>query len=212
MKMTVLYPFMEDSFSENTLSFIQTLSLLQQSKAIDMLVTVDKAGRTAEALKKARIPYEQISFAKPVGMRDFYPAALIKLIRSSLPSFFYFKENEITVMHCPDILSLLCWGNTSKMNRVPFVTSIQESEKFSHYVRLMLADSKKLICRNEDIRNTIPSRFSSIALLAPQAQDVPENQTPETARKHIVDFWIQLYASLFIKPDLSKITGILNKN
>ena len=209
--MTVLYPFMEDGFSENTPTFIQTLSFLQRSKAIDMLITVDKAGRTTEALKKARLPHEVIGFAKPVGLRDFYPVALFKLIRSSLSTFFYFKEHKISVMHCPDVLSLLNWGNTSKMNRVPFITSIQENVRFSHYTRLMLADSRKLICLNETVRAAIPSRFSSVALLAPQSQDVPENQNPETAQKHIIDFWIQLYASLFIKPDLSKITGILNK-
>ena len=127
-------------------------------------------------------------------------------------SFFYFRSNRIALMHCPDLLSLLCWGNTAKMNRVPFITSIQKSGYFSHYARLMLADSKKLICLNENVRSEMPSRFSSVALLAPESQNVPENQNAETAQKYSVDFWIQLYASLFVKPDLSKITGILNKN
>ena len=212
MKMTVFYPFMEDLFSENTLSFIETIAALQKSKAIDVLITVDKAGRTADALKKAHLSYEETAFSHPVGVRDFYLTALFKLVRSTLPSFFYFKEHKINVMHCPDALSLLCWGNTAKMNRVPFVTSLQESEKFSHYARLMLADSRKLICRNEEVRNELPSRFSSTALLSPQAQNIPENLRHETAEKYAVDFWIQLYASLFIKPDLSKIAGILNKN
>ena len=210
--MTVLYPFMEDCFSENTIPFIEMISNLQKSKAIDVLITVDKAGQTSKALKKAHLSYEEIAFSHPVGIHDFYLTALFKLVRSALPSFFYFKEHKINVVHCPESLSLLCWGNTAKMNRVPFVTSIQESEKFSHYARLMLADSRKLICRNEEVRNELPSRFSSTALLSPQAQNIPENLRHETAEKYAVDFWIQLYASLFIKPDLSKITGILNKN
>ena len=212
MKLTVLYPFMEDSFSDETLSFIETLVRLKKSNAIDMLITVDKAGRTADALKKAKLPYEEVAFSKPVGVRDFYLIALFKLIRSSLFSFFYFRANRIALMHCPDLSSLLCWGNTAKMNRVPFITSIQKSERFSHYARLMLADSKKLVCLNENVRNDIPSRFSAVALLAPESQNVSENQTVETAKKYCIDFWIQLYASLFVKPDLSKITGILNKN
>ena len=212
MKLTVLYPFMEDSFSDETLSFIETLVCLKKSNAIDLLITVDKAGRTSDALKKAKLSYEEVAFPKPVGIRDFYLTALFKLIRSSLFSFFYFRSHRIALTHCPDISSLLCWGNTAKMNRVPFVTSLQKGGYFSHYARLMLADSRKLICLNEDVRNDIPSRFSSVALLAPESQNVPENTNAGTARKYCVDFWIQLYASLFVKPDLSKITGILNKN
>ena len=212
MKLTVLYPFMEDSFSDNTLSFIETLVLLKKSNAIDMLITVDKSGRISNALKKAKLPYEEVAFSKPVGVRDFYLTALFKLIRSSLFSFFYFRSNRINLMHCPDISSLLCWGNTAKMNRVPFITSLQNGGCFSHYARLMLADSKKLICLNESVRNDIPPRFSSVALLTPESQNIAENKNAETAEKYSVDFWIQLYASLFVKPDLSKITGILNKN
>lgn len=212
MKLTVLYPFMEDSFSENTLLFIERLSWLQQTHAIDLLITVDKQGETSKALKKAHLSYEEISFPSPVHVRDFYLITLFKLVRSALPSFFYFKSHRIDVMHCPDVSSLLCWGNTAKMNRIPFITSIQEFEKFSHYASLMLADSRKNICRTEEIREKIPSRFSAKALLAPEAQNIPENLNIEAARKNTVDFWIQLYASLFVKPDLSKITGILNKN
>ena len=76
----------------------------------------------------------------------------------------------------------------------------------------MLADSRKNICRTEEIREKMPSRFSAKALLAPEAQNIDENLNAETSRKNTVDFWIHLYASLFVKPDLSKITGILNKN
>lgn len=212
MKLTVLFPFMEDSFSQNTLSFIKYLSWLQHTHKIDLLITVDKSGRTADALKKEHLSYEEVPFRSPVNIGDFYLIALFKLIRSTLPSFFYFKAHRIDVVHCPDVLSLLCWGNTSKMNRVPFITSIQKYEKFSHYASLMLADSRKNICHTEEIREKIPSRFSAKALLAPEAQDIPENLNTDTAQKNTVDFWIQLYASLFVKPDLSKITGILNKN
>ena len=203
---------MEHSFSENTLSFIRNLTWLHQSQAIDMLITVDKPGRTSEALKKARLSYEEVPFASPVGVDDFYLAVLFRLIRSTLPTFFYFKAHRINVVHCPDLVSLLCWGNTAKMNRVPFITSVQEAEKFSHYASLMLADSKKNICHSAEVREKISPRFSSTALLAPEAQNIPENSNQEALRKYTVEFWIQLYASLFIKPDLSKITGILNKN
>ena len=213
MRLTVLYPFMEDSFDEQyTLSFIDTLVQLQKTHAFDMLITVDKSGRTSEALKKARLSYDEVPFNSPVGIRDFYFVTLFKLVRSALPSFFYFKEHTINVVHCPDVLSLLCWGNTAKMNRVFFITSLHKKEKASHYTSLMLTDSKKLICASEELRSSLPARFSSTALLAPEAQNLPENEKEETARKNAVDFWIQLYASLFIKPDLSKITGILNKN
>ena len=203
---------MENSFSEHTVSFIQKLTWLQQTHSVDLLITVDRSGRTSEELKKARLSYEEVPFAAPVSVHDFYLTVLIKLIRSTLSSFFYFKTHQINVMHCPDLTSLLCWGNTAKMNRVPFVTSIQEAEKFSHYASLMLADSKKNICRSAEIREKISPRFSSTALLAPEAQDILENLNEKDARKNTVDFWIQLYVSLFVKPDLSKITGILNKN
>ncbi|MBR1946080.1 MAG: hypothetical protein IJ846_07310 [Alphaproteobacteria bacterium] len=212
MKLTVLYPFMEDSFSENTLNFIEILSRLKQKRAVDLLITVDKPGRTSDALKKAGLSYEEVAFAAPVGSRDFYLTVLFKLIRSAIFSFFYFKSHQINVMHCPDVLSLLCWGNTSKMNRVPFVTLVQENEKFSRYASLMLADSKKVVCRSEEIRQKLPRRLSFSALLAPEAQNIPENLNKETSLKNTVDFWIELYASLFVKPDLSKITGVLNKN
>lgn len=213
MKLTVLYPFMEDSFDEQyTLSFIDMLVQLQKTHTTDILITVDKEGRTSDALKKAHLPYETVPFTSPVGVRDFYFLTLFKLIRSALPSFFYFKEHKINVVHCPDLISLLCWGNTAKMNRVFFITSLQKTEKVSHYTSLMLTDSKKIICANEELRSKLPSRFYSTALLAPEAQNVPENDNKETARKNMIDFWIQLYVSLFIKPDLSKITGILNKN
>lgn len=41
-KMTVLYPFMEDGYNEQTGSFIEELSWIQCSRRIDMLITVDK--------------------------------------------------------------------------------------------------------------------------------------------------------------------------
>ena len=143
MKLTVLYPFMENSYSEKTNDFIEKLSWLQKTHSIDMLITVDQPGRTADALKKARLSYEGVLFSSPVNLNDFYLVALFKLIRSALPSFFYFIARKIDVLHCPDLLSLLCWGNTAKMNRVPFITSLQEAEKISHYASLMLTDSKK---------------------------------------------------------------------
>lgn len=213
MRLTVLYPFMEDSFDEQyTQSFIDMLSQLQKTQAVDMLMTVDKNGRTSAALKKARLSYYVVPFTSPVGIRDFYFLTLFKLIRSALPSFFYFREHKINLVHCPDITSLLCWGNTAKMNRVPFITSLQKTEKVSHYTSLMLTDSRKIICADENVRLNLSSRFYSTTLLAPEAQNVPENDDPKTAKEYMLDFWIQLYASLFIKPDLSKITGILNKN
>ena len=212
MKLSVLYPFMEDSFSENTLAFIEKLVWLRQTNAVDLLITVDKPGQTADALKKAHLPFEEVAFASPVGIRDLYLIVLFKLMRSALASFFYFKSHKIDVLHCPDLLSLLCWGNTAKMNRVPFITSVQDKGRFSHYASIMLADSKKIVCRTEDVRINMPPRFSAKALLAPEAQNISENLNAESSRKNTVDFWIQLYASLFVKPDLNKITGILNKN
>ena len=211
-KLTVLYPFMEDGFSEDVAPFIETISGLKESKAIDVVITADKAGRSSDALKKAGLPYEEVAFPKPVGPNDCYPVALFKLIRSSFFSFSCFRTHKIDVMHCPDVLSLLCWGNAAKMNRIPFITSIRETGKFSRYARLMMADSRKLVCLNEDVRNKLPPHFSAISLLDPLSQNISENQTAGTAQKYAADFWIQLYASLFIKPDLSKITGILNKN
>ena len=212
MKLTVLYPFMEDSFSENTVAFIEKLVWLQQAQAVNLLITVDKSGRTADALKKAHLSYEEVAFSSLIGIKDFYLITLFKLIRSALPSFFYFKTHKIDVLHCPDVSSLLCWGNTAKMNRVPFITSVQDIEKFSHYTSLMLTDSKKIICRTEDVRMKMPPRFSSKALLAPEAQNISDNSNEESSRKNAVNFWIQLYTSLFVKPNLNKITGILNKN
>ena len=76
----------------------------------------------------------------------------------------------------------------------------------------MLADAAKLICRTEDVRNKIPPRFSAVSLLAPAAQNIPENLNIETMRQNTVDFWTELYASLYTRPDLNKITGLLNKN
>ena len=212
MKLTVLYPFMEDAFGEHSLSFIDELVWLKNSQAIDLLITVDKEGNTTEALKKAGLPYELISFDKPVRPHDLYFVALYKLIRCSLSLFFYFKARQIDVLHCPDLLSLLCWGNVAKMNRVPFITSVQINEKISHYARLMLADSRKIVCRNEEVRSKMPKRFSSVSLLDPLVKDRDIVSAVPALRKGIVDFWVKLYVSLFLKPDLNKITGILNKN
>ncbi|MBO4644868.1 MAG: hypothetical protein J5716_09710, partial [Alphaproteobacteria bacterium] len=175
MRLTVLYPFMEKSFSESTPAFIEKLAWLQKSRAIDLLITVDQPGKTADALKKAKLSYEEVAFLSPIGLYDFYLVVLYKLIRSALPSFFYFNSHKIDLVHCPDLLSLLCWGNTAKMNRIPFITSLQSAEKISHYSSLMLTDSKKIICCSEDIRSKIPERFSSRALLAPEAQNISEN-------------------------------------
>lgn len=211
-KMTVLYPFMEDGYNEQTGSFIEELSWIQCSRRIDMLITVDKPGRISAFLKKARLSYEEIPFSRPVGLKDFYFTALYKLVRSSLPLFFYFRNHQVHAVHCPDLISLLCWGNTAKMNRVRFVVSVQDAARFSHYTSLMLADAAKLICRTEDVRNKIPPRFSAVSLLAPAAQNIPENLNIETMRQNTVDFWTELYASLYTRPDLNKITGLLNKN
>ena len=203
---------MEDSFSENTVSFIEELVWLKNAQAIDLLITVDKEGKTSEALKKARLSYEIVAFPSPVRTRNFYFVALFKLIRYSLPLFFYFKTHRIDVLHCPDVLSLLCWGNVSKMNRIPFITSVQNNEKFSHYASLMLTDSRKIICRNEEIRSKMPKRFSLTSLLAPRAQNQGLTEDMTVLRKETADFWIKLYVSLFLKPNLNKITGILNKD
>ena len=211
-KMTVLYPFIEDGYNEQTASFIEELSWIRRSRRIDMLITVDKPGRISALLKKAGLSYEEIPFSRPVGSKDFYFTALYKLVRSSLPLFFYFRNYKIHAMHCPDLISLLCWGNTAKMNRVRFIVSLQDAARFSHYASLMLADAAKLVCRTEDVRGKIPPRFSSVSLLAPVAQNIHENQNIETMRRNTVDFWTELYASLYAKPDLNKITGLLNKN
>lgn len=210
-RQTILYPFIEDGYNDYTASFIEELSWIQQSRRVDTLITVDRKGRISDLLKKAKLSYEEVPFASPVGTKDFYFTALFKLIRSSLPLFFYFRAHKIHAVHCPDILSLLCWGNTAKMNRVRFIVSLQEAGKFSHYTSLMLVDAAKLICRTEDIRSKIPSRFSVMSLLSPLGQDIPENLNKDTMRQNTVDFWTELYASLNAKPDLNKITGLLNK-
>ena len=203
---------MEDSFNEHTLSFIDELVWLKNSQAIDLLITADKEGKTTAALKKAGLPYEIVSFEKPVRAKDLYFVALYKLIRGSLPLFFFFKARQIDVLHCPDLLSLLCWGNVAKMNRVPFITSFQVGENFSHYARLMLTDCRKIVCRNEEIRSKLPKRLSSSALLDPLEKDRDIIANVPSLRKGIVDFWVKSYVSLFLKPDLNKMTGILNKN
>ena len=211
-KMTVLYPFMEDGYNEQTESFIEEISWIQRSRRVDVLISVDKPGRISSLLKKAHLPFEEVPFSRPVGARDFYFTVLFKLVCSSLPLFFFFRTHKVHVVHCPALISLLCWGNTAKMNRVRFVVSVQNAEKFSHYASLMLADAAKLICRTEDVRNKIPPRFSSAAWLAPAAQDIPENLNIETMRQNTVDFWTDLYASLYGGPDLNKLTGLLNKD
>ena len=211
-KMTVLYPFMEDGYNEQTKSFIEELCWIQRSRQIEMLITVDKPGRISALLKKARLPYEEVPFSHPVGIKDFYFTALFKLIRSALPVFFYFRSHKVHIVHCPDLISLLCWGNPAKMNRARFIISIQETGRFSHYTSLMLADTAKLVCRTEDIRSKIPPRFSKISVLSPVAHHISENTDIKTIQKNTVDFWTELYASLYIKPDFNKITGLLNKN
>lgn len=211
-KITVLYPFMEDGYNEQTESFIKELAWIKDSRQIDVLITVDKPGRISALLKKAHLSYEEVSFSCPVFAQDFYFTALFKLIRSALPLFFYFRTHKIHAVHCPDLISLLCWGNTAKMNRVRFIVSLQAIEKFSHYTSLMLADACKIICLTEDIRNKLPQRFSAGSLLTPAAQYIAEDLTIETIRQDTVDFWIKLYESLYAKIDLNKITGILKKN
>ena len=208
MKLTVLYPFIEEAFCEQTESFIAELSWMKQSQAIDLLIIVNKEGKTSDCLKKAGLSYQTVAFEHPVHARDFYFIALFKLVRSSLPSFFYFNSHQIDVVHCPDLLSLLCWGNVAKMNRIPFVASVQKKEKIAHYASLMLADSRKIICNDEEIRSGLPKRFFSSSLVAPPFE---KSNTP-ALRKEIVDFWIKLYVSLFLKPDLNKMNGILNKD
>ena len=210
-KLTILYPFIEDGYNKHTESFIEEILWIQKSRRVDTLITVDRKGRSSDLLRKAGLSYEEIPFSKPVGTKDFYFTALFKLMRSSLPLFFYVRSHKVNVVHCPDLISLLCWGNTAKMNRVRFIVSLQDAEKFSHYTSLMLVDASRLVCRTEDVRNKIPARFSVSSLLSPLGQNIPENLNKESMRKNTVDFWTELYASLNKKPDLNKITGLLNK-
>ncbi len=56
-KMTVLYPFIEEGYNEQTASFIEELSWIRRSRRIDMLITVDKPGRISALLKKAGLSY-----------------------------------------------------------------------------------------------------------------------------------------------------------
>ena len=211
-KLTILYPFIESGFNEYTPSFIEEIAWIKRSRKVDVLITVDQEGKISRLLKQAGLAHEEVAFSYPVGVKDFYLSALFKLIRSALPLFFYFRSNKIDIMHCPDLISLLCWGNPARMNRVRFIVSVDRVEKFSHYTSLMLTDASKIICQNEDVRLKMPSRFSASALMAPRAQDIPENLNEDTMRKNTVDFWTNVYASLYARPDMDKITGLLNNN
>lgn len=205
-KMRVLYPFMEDGFNEHTAEFVEQLDWLRANSGIEMLITVDRAGKTADLLKKRKLRYEEVPFASPVKPDNFYPTALFKLIRSSMPLFFYFRANPVHLVHCPDLVSLLCWGNTARMNRAKFIASLQTPVRLSHYARLMVNDAAKLICRDEDVRAKIPLSYPSILDLTATERFADANEK----RRESIRFWSDLYVSLFIKPDSVRTTGLLN--
>lgn len=206
-KMRVLYPFMENGFNEHTADFIEQLDWLRANSGIEMFITVDRVGKTSDLLKKHKLRYEEIPFASPVEPDNFYLTALFKLIRSSMPLFFYFRSNPVHLVHCPDLVSLLCWGNTARMNRTKFIVSLQTPIKLSHYARLMVNDAAKLICRDEDVRAKIPIRYP--AILNPMVTEKYAGLNEK--RCDSIRFWSNLYVSLFIKTDsFDRTTGLLN--
>lgn len=211
MPATVLFPFMEDSFSDTTPVFIEILKILNKNKELKVLTTVDKQGRISKLLKKSGIPFEEVAFTRPVGMQDSYIKALIKLWSSSLNVFFYFRAYKMDMIHFCDVQTMLSWSQPAKMNRVPYIVSIDEVLRYSHYATLALGDAEKFLCPSEQIKEQLPPSLRPKAEVLPCAEILPQNLNTETMQKNTAAFLGELYKKLCTKQPFIKITGLLNK-
>lgn len=211
MTVTVLFPFMEDAFSDTTPDFIEYIKILRKNKDLNVTSTVDKTGRISKLLKKAGVQFTEVAFTRPVGMQDSYFKALFKLISASLNVFLYFRTNKTDLVHFCDVQTMLSWSQPAKMNRIPYIVSIDEAAKYSHYATLALSDAEKILCPTEKIKEQLPPSLRSKADLLPCAEIISENLNTETMQKNTAAFLAELYKKLCTKPTFAKITGLLNK-
>lgn len=212
MTVTVLFPFMEDAFSDTTPVFIEFVKILNKNKDLKVLTTVDKQGRISGLLKKSGIAFEEVAFTRPVGMQDSYFKALFKLLSASLNVFFYFRAYKTDLIHFCDVQTMLSWSQPAKMNRIPYIVSIDEVKKYSHYATLALGDAEKFLCPSERIKEQLPPALRSKTELLPCAEILPQNLNAETMQKNTAAFLGELYKKLCTKQPFTKMTGLLNKN
>ncbi len=187
---TVLYPFIEEAFSPETADAVDEIRKIAAEGGVEPVVVVNRHGRTTEFLRKARLPYYELKAIHLISPGDFYPAALYRLIFSSLPLFLFVKGQKIDAMHFYGIMPALLWTGAARMFRIPYIISLSHIENYAKYASLTLADASRLTCPSEMIMERLPNKYRFRAEVVPPAVSVPfvpEKQVEKRRRQWLTE-------------------------
>lgn len=146
MTVKVVYAFCETAFCSETEKEIKRIAALCKKHDVEPLIAVDTLGRTARALKHARLPYDLVSTGLIVQPQDFFFKALFLLATGTMAVFRYMRAKKPDIVHCVDTDAMMLWGNAARMYRTPLIVNVDPSRKYAKLARMILTDAALLIC------------------------------------------------------------------
>lgn len=169
----VLYPFIEEAFSEATEGALTEIKRLSAARAADPMIIVNGHGRITDLLKREKLPFFELGIKRLVSPQTFYLKALFRLFSSSMPLFVFLRTHAIKAVHFHDMLSALSWASAVKMYRIPYIVSVQKPERYSRYACLTLKDAARLTCPSQTVKDFLPSLLRERFKIMPTAADAP---------------------------------------
>lgn len=86
---TVLYPFVEEAFCEETEGAVTEICKLGRSGTVNPMFIVNRHGRITDLFKRERVSFFELGIKRLVGANDFYLKTLFRLFSSSMPLFIF---------------------------------------------------------------------------------------------------------------------------
>lgn len=169
---SVLYPFIEEAFSETTEGALTEIKRLAAARAADPIIIVNRHGRITELLKKEKLSFFELGVKRLVTPQDFYLKALFRLFSSSMPLFVFLRTHPIKAVHFHDTASALVWASAVKMYRIPYIISVQTPERYAKYASLTLKDAARLTCPTQTVKDFLPPRLRDRFKIMPTAANV----------------------------------------
>lgn len=170
---TVLYPFIEEAFCEETEGAVTEICKLGRSGTVNPMFIVNRHGRITDLFKRERVSFFELGIKRLVGANDFYLKTLFRLFSSSMPLFIFLRTHQIDAVHFHDVSSALSWASAVKMYRIPFIVSLQTPEKYSRYSLLTLKDAARLTCPTQTVKDFLPSSIRDRVKIMPTMESVP---------------------------------------
>ena len=194
----VLYAFCETAFGGKTERAIREIAALRKSGEVDPLIAVDTEGKTARALKYAKLPYDLVSTGLIVQPQDFFIKAMFLLMTGTFAIFRYMREKKPEIVHCVDVDAMMLWGNAAKMHRTPLIVNVDPDASDAKFARTIMTDAAVLICpRGTDVKKLPYFARSKVSFLPDGEESLP--------------FLSERYKLVKKKDSFSGPFGLLNK-